>query len=261
MQISYKVILVVFTLHIFGQNFFAQNPLTLDQFATEGKELLKAPTNWDSDDLIKFGSILGTTIFLMQFDEDVRELALENNQYSQSIPSELSRTWGEPYFTGTAALLFAAHGFIADNHKHKKIGFEILQSGFYTTAITGVLKYSFGRARPLTGLDAFTYKPFSFRGNEYVSFNSGHTALAFSLSTVLASNTESDLGKILLYAPAVMTAASRVYQNHHWTSDVFFGACVGYFVGRFLYKQHEANEKYKKVSPPKPLISLSFPIN
>ncbi|MBI9071664.1 MAG: phosphatase PAP2 family protein [Melioribacteraceae bacterium] len=242
-------------------NIYAQNNLNVNQFTTEGKDLLKAPGNWNSSELIKFGSIVGTTILLMHFDEDIREAAIRNDQFIKSVPAEFGRYWGEPFFTGVSALLFTIHGIAFNNTQHKKMGFEIIESGIYASAVTGVLKYSFGRARPLTGFDAFTYNPFSFSGNKYVSFSSGHTALAFSLSTVLSLNTENDFARVLLYVPAVMTATSRVYQNHHWTSDVFFGACIGYFVGKFFYDQHEINEKFEKISPSKPLFSISLPIN
>ena len=31
-----------------------------------------------------------------------------------------------------------------------------------------------------------------------------------------------------------MVALSRIYHNKHWTSDVFLGTAVGYFIGKFV---------------------------
>ena len=37
---------------------------------------------------------------------------------------------------------------------------------------------------------------------------------------------------------------SRIYSNEHWSSDVFFGAAIGYFTSKALLSYHkEAKQK------------------
>jgi membrane-associated phospholipid phosphatase len=130
---------------------------------------------------------------------------------------------------------------------------------FYTAALTQVLKISFGRARPYTGKDPFTFKPFQSLADENWSLPSGHTSLAFSFSTILAMNTESDLLKGLAYLPAFMTAFSRIYYNKHWISDIFMGAFIGYFVGRFVADLHKTKEEtYIEPQTHRPVLSISL---
>ncbi len=110
---------------------------------------------------------------------------------------------------------------------------------FLLHVATLLLKISFGRERPRQNSDPFSFHPFSFEGDNFLSFSSGHTAFAFSLSTVLANNTENNYLKVIFYIPAFMTAFSRVYQNHHWFSDVLFGGVVGFSIAKFVTGLHK----------------------
>ena len=65
--------------------------------------------------------------------------------------------------------------------------------------------------------------------------------------------------KWLAYLPAVLTAFSRVYQDDHWTSDVFLGAAIGYFVGTWVHNQHDENDYSVSIIPGDQLtIRISF---
>ncbi len=240
-------------------NFCNNNKYNFSQFAEETVDFLKTPSKWNYKDAIKLGTILGSTIILMNFDDDIKTFALKNNRYAKSFLPELGKYWGEPLTTLLFATTFGLHGIVTKNNTNKQLAFEIIQAGFYASIITGTLKYSFGRARPYTKADAFTFEPFSFRGNDYLSFSSGHTALAFSLSTILSSNIDNNYLKTIAFIPAVLTAISRVYQNFHWSSDVFFGACIGYFVGRFVHNLHKKELPNSRTFIHSPTISVSVP--
>jgi len=96
----------------------------------------------------------------------------------------------------------------------------------------------FGRDRPEANDEHMKFNLFDSRKNNKNALPSGHAALSFSLSTVLSSLTDDPYLKGLFYVPAVITCVSRVYQNYHWTSDVFVGAALGYFVGNFIVDRH-----------------------
>ncbi|MBI5807185.1 MAG: phosphatase PAP2 family protein, partial [Ignavibacteriales bacterium] len=98
------------------------------------------------------------------------------------------------------------------------------------------------------------YHLFSLWNDDYHSLPSGEVTLAFSLSTVLSKNSKSDLLKIISYLPAVLTMASRINRDMHWSSDVFLAATIGYFVGDWVTNLHEEKE-----SPV--LVSSIFPFS
>lgn len=246
-------LLVIFT----SKNIDAQYNYNFKDFTTDSENFIKQPSNWQGDDWLKLVGALGLTYGTMHIDAFVRESVLNNHEYKNSIPIEFGRIWGEPYATLVMGSGFYIHGLAAENNANKKIGFEIAESAFFTSVLTLVLKYGLGRERPRENNDPFSFHPFTFSGDNFLSLNSGHTALAFSLSTVLAKNTENNYLKAIFYIPAFMTAFSRVYQNHHWTSDVLFGGIIGFSVAEFVTKQHKSKSSLDNSNlPPQNPISL-----
>lgn len=242
----------------------SQTKYNLETFSDDAKSFLKQPSNWESEDILIIAGSAGLTFATMYIDEYVREQVLKNDQYRNTIPVEFGRIWGEPLATLFIGGSIYFHGLATNNSANKKIGFEIGESAFFTSIVTAFLKYSFGRERPRENGDAFSFHPFSFQNANFLSLNSGHTALAFSLSTVLAHNTSNSYLKALFYLPAFMTAFSRVYQNHHWTSDVILGGIIGFSIAEFVTSLHkkESSSGKKQVLPEKPmnLIHLKFPL-
>jgi membrane-associated phospholipid phosphatase len=92
-----------------------------------------------------------------------------------------------------------------------------------------VLKYSFGRERPLEG----DGKGHFFRGGQ--SFPSEHSALAWSFASVLSREYPGWLTKTLAYGGASAVSLARVTGKQHFPSDVFVGATLGYLTGKYVY--------------------------
>lgn len=249
----FLIIIFIFT----GLSIHSQSKYNLSQFGNETGELIRQPLDWQTIDFVKLGAVLGATYGLMHIDESIRDIMLEDTSWRGSVPLEFGRYWGEPatsLLLGSGLLIIGANH---DNKSHQKLGFEILQSFAYSVVVNGSLKIILGRARPSTGADAFTFKPAQSLQNDYWSLPSGHTTIAFSLSTVLAENTESTVWKIISYAPAFITALSRVNYNRHWVSDVFLGGLSGYFIAKFVTEMHNADSRTKSVNLNQtPLISL-----
>jgi membrane-associated phospholipid phosphatase len=249
----YSTILVIIFIPVFAK---AQNEYNFKQFANEAENYYSAPLHWNKNDFLTFGIITATTFTAMQFDDLIKNETAKINSERKNWLMEAGRYWGEPIpsFILSGALLI--HGISNNNETTKKIGFEIGQSFFYSVSVTSGLKIIIGRSRPYTGNLSTVYSPFSF-GNDNLSLPSGHTTVAFSLSSVLAANTNNDGLKILAFIPAILTATSRVYQNYHWTSDVVLGAAIGYFTGKFVTDLHKQNEKNPNLDNI-PLISFSL---
>ncbi len=241
-------IILFFFLSLTSINSVAQNRYNLSQFAEESRKFVENPAGWHNNDWIKLGLISAGTILLTQTDQSVREIVLKDQSYFKSFPIETGRIWGEIYPTAIIAGSLGLHGLITGEETTKKIGFEIIQSAVYAGAITTFLKIAVGRARPFTNKEPGTFHPFTFFDDDFHSFPSGHATLAFSLSTVLAKNMRSDFLKVIVFLPAVLTMASRVYQDNHWVSDVFAGAAIGYFVGDWVIDLHGKQDSGTTVS-------------
>ncbi len=229
-----------FFLFLIVQALFSQNTnhYNLNQFKKETVDFLKIPFNADKNDYLTLGIISAGTFLAMQIDQPIRDVALSNQKYHSSLPMKFGKMWGELYTAPAVALLTGLYGNLSGNKTYSKIGFEIAQTILYSGMITSFIKIAAGRARPFTDKGSSFYKPFTFFNDDYHSLPSGHTTLAFALSTVLANNTESDYLKILFYLPAMLTTISRVYHDSHWTSDVLLSAAIGYFTARWVYNKH-----------------------
>lgn len=218
-------------------------PYSFTQFGNETWLFAQQPLKWETSDWLTIGAIAaGTYILVETVDERVRTLVTADQKHSKSVPYEAGRMWGDLY---TPVLLFsgyAAHSLLTGDPKTRKIGYEIGQASLYAGALTALLKYAIGRARPFVNEGAKTFRPFSaLFESEYHSLPGGHTTAAFVLSTVLSRNAEPLWLKILAYVPAALTFISRVYQDKHWMSDDFTGAALGFFVATWVVDQHEAS--------------------
>lgn len=213
----------------------------------DGKQLIQSPSKWETSDWLKFSAVIGGTALLSTIDEKAQDLAYRNPDYSQSFPMKLGKWYGEPLITGAFASGFYVYGLIAKDEPTRRIGLEVAESFAYAGLITTVLKVAIGRERPYTHKGRYSFLPFtrplSPGANEHFSLPSGHSTVAFSLATVLASHTNNYLLKTVIYTPAVLTTVSRVYQDQHWVSDVFMGAAIGYFVGSFIVDHHASKDE------------------
>ena len=236
----------------------AQNKYNFTQFGEEVKDVIERPLKWNVSEYGYLALILGSTYGLMHIDEMIRDEMLKDTSWQGSIPLEIGRFWGEPIPSAVLGAGFLLHGILNDNEANKKLGFEIAQSFIYAGTINQFLKIAIGRSRPFTGSNSFTFHPFQSLQDKKWSLPSGHTTVAFSLSTVLSQNAKSDFWKVAAYIPAFITAYSRVNYNKHWTSDVFLGSLTGFFIAKFLTDLHQRKEQNAPVNNQTPVISLQL---
>src|ERR1035437_5870805 len=252
----------------------ASEQLTYDfpQFWRETGTFASGPFNWQTQDWVNVSLVGVGTLFALQADQTVRKQVLANRDYYNAF--EPGRMYGELYSPPIFFSAFAAYSLVANDTRARKIAYEIGQSSLYAAGIVLAAKIIVGRSRPNVSDSEKSFLPFRIfsLGDDYHSFPSGHTAVAFVLSTVLSRNIQPLWGKILAYAPAMYTAASRVYQNFHWTSDVFAGAFIGYFVAKWAVDLHERGNagagassamKGSAFDPSSslPPLAISIPIN
>ena len=94
------------------------------------------------------------------------------------------------------------------------------------------LQVAFGRDRPYQdqGSGAFFQ-----RGS---SFPSDHSAVAWSIASVIAHEYPGPLTQILAYGVATGVSASRIAGQEHFPSDVLVGSAIGWLIGRQVYRAH-----------------------
>ncbi len=97
--------------------------------------------------------------------------------------------------------------------------------------ITEGLKYSIGKTRPNTGRRDF--EPFS----GHKSFPSGHAAGSFAFATAIAEHYPDY--KLVAYTTATLIAASRLYEDKHWVSDVVVGSAIGHYTTKCMIRTWE----------------------
>jgi hypothetical protein len=200
--------------------------------------LISNPLQWGTDDIINASTIIIGTVLLSSIDEKVKESVTRYDNYEHNTLMNFGKFFGETSTSQCAALGITLCGIALSDKNISRLGLEVFESYLIADRITFLLKYTFGRDRPSAQNGNMYFKPFSGRSNVLNALPSGHATLAFSLSTVLSSCTDNFYLKVLIYSPAFITAISRVYQNYHWTSDVFLGGAIGYVVGSFLVNRH-----------------------
>jgi membrane-associated phospholipid phosphatase len=257
-----KIILSLLLIFIFVSSSFEQQKYNFSQFGNETWGFFKQPAKWEVNDWLNIGLISAGTFLTMEtIDQPIRHAVLKDQRYYKSIPIEFGRIWGELYSPIVLFGGFALYSLMSHDIETKKIAYEIGQASIYTGVIIYILKLSIGRTRPYVGEGKTSFHPFSsFLNRNYHSLPGGHTAAAFVLSTVLSRNANPVWLKVIAYVPAVLTFASRIYQDQHWTSDDFLGAAIGCFIATWVVDQHENNESVVEMSSIYP-ISFRIALN
>ncbi|MBW3552283.1 MAG: phosphatase PAP2 family protein [Gemmatimonadetes bacterium] len=183
---------------------------------------------------------LGAAAIAFPFDraiaEEIRDSVIQTTALRRTSRAfDLLGVPGAAILTGG---LYAA-GRLTDNGSMADVGLHALEAFVMAEVVTVVLKYTAGRSRPRRdATDPFDFKLFRglLQGSDFQAFPSGHTSGAFAVAAAFAHEMERLWGGSpwlygLVYVPASFVGVSRMFDNHHWTSDVVFGAAIGAFSG------------------------------
>jgi hypothetical protein len=129
------------------------------------------------------------------------------------------------------------------------------------------------------GFKSFTQRmrPGDARGNAFVqagnSFPSEHSAIAWSVASVVAHEYPGPLTKFLAYGLASAVTITRVTSKQHFASDALVGSVLGWYLGRQVYRAHHDLEvggapwgdlgspSYENRSKPRKLASPYVPLD
>ena len=215
----------------------------LNHFFDVGIGLVKSPSNFTNSDLYTTGIVVFGTTSLFAIDKSVKEFSVSNHTNFQDDLFTIDDYYGSFYTTLLPVSLYG-FGLFTENTKIRQLGLKTAEAFIYSGIITGIFKVMIGRRRPNAGDNNIFFKPFQFTNNDYQSLPSGHTALAFAVSTVMANYLDNFYWKVFWYGSASIVAYSRIYHNKHWVSDVVLGATIGFFVGKYVanYDNSHKNE-------------------
>lgn len=217
------------------------------------KHAVTRPLHWKGKDFTKFGGIiLGTTIISISDGETSNFFRRQDKSFPQPV-QEFGFYFASPqnYLMANAGLY--GFGLLTKNEKVRKTSVLIISSSITAGYLQILARTAFGRARPFSGEDPYTFKPFAGE-EDYLSFPSGHTVLGVTMAHSIAKQFDNTWTKIGIYSIGSIPALTRLMDGAHWLSDVAFGAALSIVVvdsiDKFLFesKTYDYPKKKKLVS-------------
>lgn len=239
------------------------------------KQEFTKPFHMTKKDWGNFGIFTAGTAAVYFFaDKPIQKAALKlrNRNTSLNNISNYVTNFGGLY-EGYTLVGLAGYGLIFKNKKIVTTTLLATQSYITAGALESVLKYLTGETRPSyypAGVEAKPrfLGPFSKTGksasgkNEYSSFPSGHTTVAFAAATVFASEYRTKIViPIIAYSAATLIGISRITENKHWASDVLVGAAVGFLSGKQVVNNYHRYAKIKTTEKEKKPVSFMLQYN
>jgi membrane-associated phospholipid phosphatase len=192
----------------------------------------------------------------------VAALVAADHRVSQALPfsgssvnfeTAASRA-GEWYTVFPAAGMFLATGKVLHDERLEEtgiLGFEALAGA---DIVTNVVKVVARRERP-GALDHGGH--FEEGGG---SFPSGHSTQAWALAAVVASEYGNHKWiPYVSYGYAALISTSRVLAQEHFTSDVFVGGAIGFFIGRYVVHTQRVHREHLHSSGSRLFVPAVFP--
>jgi len=202
----------------------------------DSKNWAISPVKWKSKDWIVFGGVAATTGALIAWgDQPIYDFANTQHTSNRDLFFKYIEPLGNNYlFITMPAILLA--GIISKNNYTTETSLIAFESFALTGLACQVIKTTAGRVRPN---NEGTTNPHQWLGPSFAdhSFFSGHTSSVFSVASVIAYRyRDTKWVPFVSYGLATLAGFQRIYNNRHWSSDVFFGAAVGTATGIFLCK-------------------------
>jgi membrane-associated phospholipid phosphatase len=207
-------------------------------------EIVTSPARWEGSDWIRASLVVGMTVGLYALDQEIRDWAQDSRNGTSDDISAVFEKVGNGLYLLPSLGVFYLYGHLAEDGKARRAALLSLESLVLSGVFTNVLKYSTHRHRPNSGDPYDTWDGPGLSTSD-LSFPSGHATTAFSVLTVIASEYgEHTAVPIIAYSAAALAALSRVHDDKHWASDVFFGSALGYFTARAVLRYNEGDSRF-----------------
>ena len=190
-----------------------------------------SPLRFTGRDWVVAAGGVGATLVAMSADQWVKDrVGRDTDQSLNGDIWDYPTRYGVVQYATLGSLGAYTVGLVSGLGEVRVYG-RMLLTGITTGGITVMVARSiFGRSRPYSGNGPWDFNWFTM-DNEIQSFPSGHTVVAFTISTVFAERIDTFWSRIVFYSLATLTGAARVLNNQHWLSDVLVGAAIGIGAG------------------------------
>ena len=202
------------------------------EFFLDLRDVSLSPLRWEEKEWLTASLVVGTTVVLYNHDTLILESIQGKQNKFFTLVSRMVQPLGNGFYVLPSLAGVYLYGYsLKDQQMMENVGL-CMKSYLLSSSLVQMMKLTGHRHRPNTGDPYNTWDGPGFYF-ENLSFPSGHSAGAFSLASVLATiYREKKYVPALVYGLAGLTAISRIYDNMHWPSDVFFGSALGYFSGK-----------------------------
>jgi len=207
---------------------------------SDTKYIFLSPLRWNTSDWLKASLVLGATGAFFALDDKIQNYVQDKRNGTTDDLANVFEPFGNGGYAFPGLVAFYIVGHFTENEKVKRTALLAVESFAVTGIFNFALKFSTGRTRPQSARNSRQWNGFSTSDD---SFASGHTSSVFAVATVLASEYKNNPWvPPVAYGLATLTGLSRLNDNKHWASDVFFGGALGYFVAKTVLKLH-SNKK------------------
>ena len=204
-------------------------------------------------DAVAAGLFVAATAAMFPLDRYAADRAqsewAQENRFLRNRARDL-RYLGTPGSTYIGAGMYVI-GRLGRVERMADLGLHGTEALIIAREAVNIVKGIAGRGRPLLDTD----DPDNFelgRGfrkgsDDHRSFPSGHSAMGFAAAAAVTAETTKWWPHLrwyiapVMYGGAALIAASRMYNNKHWASDVVGGAMVGTFAGWKTVKYHHSH--------------------
>ncbi|MCF3111453.1 phosphatase PAP2 family protein [Niabella sp. CC-SYL272] len=220
------------------------NGAFLKSIFSDATYVVTRPVHWQGRDLRNLGIVMGTAGALLLADKEIKWFAQQNQHPFVNSVANIVEPFGNRYSPYIMAGMYVA-GAVIKNRELKNTALLTFKSYAISTSLYLLTKSMIRRNRPAyTDHNLDFYPPFS--GDRYhTSFPSGHTLTVMTLATAVSEAYGKQHRWIpwVAYSIAGLTGVSRIYHNRHWSSDVWIGASLGYFVTRSVFKNNRVKKR------------------
>lgn len=226
---------------VYNQNPIKINKQYIKSYLTDSWGLIKSPVSWKNNQWITAALITGTGVLIYTQDEVIIKYVQRNsNDFTEATAKYFLEPIGKGIYTLPLLASMYIYGSASGNNKPKTVALLGVKAFIISSVFGQIIKHVTHRHRPYQNDPPDFrkwYGPFS--DIKYTSFPSGHTISAFSIATVLAeAYKDKKWIPVVSYSLATLAGLSRMHDNQHWATDVFAGAVIGYFTGRFIFRSY-----------------------
>jgi membrane-associated phospholipid phosphatase len=225
----------------------------LTNFWHDQKGIWTSPAHINRDNAKWWGLFGVGTAALIATDRDTSN-RLPNTLTQISFSKRISQI-GADYTTLPIAAGLYFYGRATDKPKAREVGVLGAQTLLDSAITVEILKKIFGRERPeLEGGNGRFFK-----GKD--GFPSGHAIEIWSFASLISHEyAPSKIVPIVTYSFATAVSVSRFTARKHYASDILAGGAMGWFIGRYVFRQHLDPNIHKRYNPPIALAPFANPV-